>query len=97
MEMKSPRHPGVFLSEELIVPLGLNVTEAARILQVGRQALSAVLNGRAAISPEMSIRFEKAFGVSAGLLLRMQAQHALAESRKHAGRIKVRRFTGAAA
>jgi addiction module HigA family antidote len=92
MEMKNPTHPGVFLAEELIAPLGLSVTEAARALGVGRPALSALLNGRAAVSAEMAVRFEKAFGVDAGLLLRMQAQYALAEARRAAKRIKVRPY-----
>lgn len=76
IEMKHPQHPGIFLAEELIQPLGLTVTEAARILGTGRRPASALLNGRVAISGEMAIRFEKAFGVGAGLLLRMQAQYA---------------------
>jgi addiction module HigA family antidote len=92
MEMKNPTHPGVFLAEELIGPLGLTVTDAARVLGVGRPALSALLNGRAAISAEMAVRFEKAFGVDAALLLRMQAQFALAEARRSARRIKVARY-----
>ena len=97
MEMKSPVHPGPFLADELIEPLGLTVTEVARVLGIGRPALSALLNGRSAISAEMAIRFEKAFGVSAGLLLRMQAQYSLAEARKQGKSIKVRRYTTKAA
>jgi addiction module HigA family antidote len=92
MEMKNPQHPGIFLAEELIQSLALTVTEAARILGAGRQAVSALLNGRAALSAEMAVRFERAFGVSAALLLRMQAQYALAEARKLAKAIKVRRY-----
>jgi addiction module HigA family antidote len=90
--MKNPVHPGIFLAEELIAPLGLTVTGAARVLGVGRPALSALLNGRSAVSAEMAVRFEKGFGVDAALLLRMQAQHALAEARRAAGRIKVKRY-----
>lgn len=97
MEMKNPQHPGRFLAEELIEPLGLTVTEAARILGIGRQAVSALLNGRAAVSADMAVRFEKAFGVSAGLLLRMQAQHALAQARKRGRVIKVKRYAATAA
>ena len=97
MEMKHPQHPGVFLAEELIEPLGLTVTEAAKILRTGRPALSALLNGRAAVSAGMALRFEKAFGVSAGLLLRMQAQHALAEARRRSKAIKVKRYDATAA
>ena len=88
MEMKNPQHPGIFLAEELIEPLSLSVTETARALGIGRQAVSALLNGRAAISAEMAVRVETAFGVSAGLLLGMQAQYALAEARKRAKSIR---------
>ncbi|HEX9905556.1 MAG TPA: HigA family addiction module antitoxin [Propylenella sp.] len=95
MEMKNPTHPGVFLAAELIAPLGLTVTQAARALGVGRPALSALLNGRAAVSAEMAVRFEKAFGVDAALLLQMQAQYALAEARRRARRIKVPRYAAA--
>lgn len=97
MQMKNPVHPGIFLAEELVAPLGLTVTEAARVLGVGRPALSALLNGRAAVSPEMAVRFEKAFGVDAALLLSMQAQYALAEARRAAKRIKVKRYAAKAA
>jgi addiction module HigA family antidote len=97
MEMKNPVHPGIFLADELMDPLGLSVTRAARVLGIGRQALSAVLNGRAAMSAEMAVRFEKAFDVSAGLLLRMQAAYALAEARKRAKQIKVKRYVAKAA
>ena len=97
MEMKNPVHPGIFLADELIEPLGLTVTQAARALGIGRQALSAVLNGRAAMSADMAVRFEKAFGVNAGLLLRMQAAYALAEARKRTKQLKVKRYVARAA
>jgi len=97
MEMKNPVHPGIFLADELIDPLGLTVTQAARALRIGRQALSAVLNGRAAMSADMAVRFEKAFGVNAGLLLRMQAAYALAEARKRTKQLKVKRYVAKAA
>ena len=97
MEMKNPVHPGIFLADELIEPLGLAVTQAAHALRIGRQALSAVLNGRAAMSADMAVRFEKAFGVNAGLLLRMQAAYALAEARKRAKQLKVKRYVAKAA
>jgi addiction module HigA family antidote len=95
MQMKNPVHPGIFLAEELIRPLGLTVTQAAGALRVGRPALSALLNGRAAVSAEMAVRFEKAFGVDAALLLAMQAQTALAAARRGANRIKVPRYYAA--
>ncbi len=77
-------------------PAGLSVTRAAEILGVGRPALSAVLNGRASLSPEMAIRVEKAFGVSMDLLLKMQLQFDIARARRTAKSIKVQRFKPAA-
>lgn len=64
IRMKGPAHPGGFVKSEVIEPLELSVTEAARVLGVARLALSAFLNERAHLSPEMALRIEKAFGVS---------------------------------
>ena len=68
-----PTHPGVFVRTEVIEPLGLSVTKAAEILGVRRATLSDLLNGNAALSPEMALRLEKAFDVKMDFLLRMQA------------------------
>ena len=56
MPMKNPPHPGEMIREECLSPLGLTVTEAARVLGVTRQALNNLVNGRSGISPEMAIR-----------------------------------------
>ena len=64
IRMKSPSHLGGFLKTEIIEPLGLSVTAAAGVLGVTRPALSALLNERAALSSDMALRVEKAFGVS---------------------------------
>jgi antitoxin HigA-1 len=66
-------HPGVWLKTEILEPHGLNVTVAAEKLGVTRQAMSNLLNGHAGLSAEMAIRFEKAFGVRADTMMRMQA------------------------
>jgi len=71
--------------------LGLSVTEGARVLGVTRQALNNVVNGKAAISPQMAIRLAKAFGSTAETWLRMQLAYDLAAARKDEGKIKVRR------
>jgi addiction module HigA family antidote len=89
-------HPGDFLRTELVAPSGLNVTELAQHLGVTRQALSALLNGRAGLSAEMAIRFEKAFGIRADTLLRMQAAYDLSEARDHADEIRVEPLRAAA-
>jgi addiction module HigA family antidote len=69
--VKNPVHPGGFAKTEIIEPLGLSVTDAAEALGITRAALSAFLNERAALSSEMAIRMEKAFGVSMETLTRM--------------------------
>ena len=84
-------HPGPWLRTEIVEPHGLSVTVAAEKLQVSRQAMSNLLNGHARVSAEMAIRFEKAFGVRADTLLRMQATHDLAEARLHEKDIRVER------
>lgn len=65
-EMFNPPHPGLTLREDVLPALGLTVTEAAAQLGVSRVALSRVLNGRAAISPEMALRLEQWLGVEHG-------------------------------
>ena len=82
-------HPGDWLRTEIVAPHGLSVTDLARHLGVTRQAMSALLNGRAGLSAEMAIRFEKAFGIQAETLLRMQASYELAEARTREGLIDV--------
>ncbi len=65
-KMFNPSHPGLTLRDDVLPALRLNVTEAARQLDVSRVALSRVLNGRAAISPEMALRIEVWLGVERG-------------------------------
>lgn len=85
-------HPGAWLRTEIIEAHGLSVTDAATTLRVTRQAMSNLLGGHAGLSAEMAIRFEKAFGLSADTLMRMQAAHDLARVRARAGEIAVERF-----
>jgi addiction module HigA family antidote len=82
-------HPSEWLRLEAVEPAGLNVTELAHHLDVSRQAISKLLNGRQGLSAEMAIRFEKAFGLQAETLMRMQAAHKLAEARAHEDEIVV--------
>jgi addiction module HigA family antidote len=90
--MAKPSHPGHFIKMEIIEPLELTVTEAAKALEVTRPALSALLNGRASLSPEMALRIEKAFGVKMDTLLRMQTAFEIAEARSRASEIDVRPY-----
>lgn len=94
IRMKNPAHPGAFVRHEIVDPLGLSVTDAAQALGVTRAALSAFLNERANLSPEMGLRIEKAFGVSMDTLMRMQNSFDIAAARRRAGSIKVARFKG---
>ena len=82
-------HPGVWLRQEIVEASGLNVTELADHLDVARQSMSKLLNGRQGLSADMAIRFEKAFGLTADTLMRMQAAHELAEARAHEDEIDV--------
>ncbi len=92
IRMKNPAHPGGFIRSEIIEALGLSVTDASAALGVTRPALSALLNERAHLSPEMALRIEKAFGVSMDTLMRMQNSHDIAQARKREGEIKVMAF-----
>lgn len=95
IRMKNPAHPGGFVKSEIIEALGLSVTAAAQVLGVTRPALSALLNERAHLSPEMALRFEKAFGVSMDTLMRMQNSYDIAQTRKRENQIDVAPFKDA--
>lgn len=90
-------HPGEWLRTEIIEPHGLSVTASAQYMGVTRQAMSALLNGRSGLSADMAIRFEKAFGIRAETLLRMQSAHDLALARRTQDRIQVQRWKPMAA
>ncbi len=89
-------HAGDWLKTEIVEAYGLKVAHVANKLGVSRQAMSGLLNGNVGLSAEMAIRFEKAFGVRADTLLRMQASYDLARARAHEADIKVERVAVAA-
>ena len=91
MPMKNPAHPGRIVKTACLEPLGLSVTEAADVLGVTRQTLNNVIHGKSGISPQMAIRLSKAFGSTPETWLRMQLAYDLAQARKDASKIKVRR------
>ena len=97
IRMKNPPHPGGFVKTEIIEPLGLSVTSAAHALGVTRAALSAFLNERAALSPDMAIRIKKAFGISIEILMRMQNSYDIAQAHMREGDIVVARYVPDAA
>jgi antitoxin HigA-1 len=92
MPMKDPPHPGEVIRELCIEPAGLTVTAAAGVLGVSRKALSELLNGHSGVSPEMAVRLSKAFGGSIESWLTQQMQYDLAQVRKRAARIDVKRY-----
>ena len=92
MSMCDPPHPGRSIRENCLIPLGLSVTAAAEVLGVARHTLSRVLNGHAAISPEMAIRLEKAGWSSAEFWLRRQTTYDLVQARKREHQIDVVRY-----
>jgi antitoxin HigA-1 len=92
IRMKNPPHPGRFVKSEIIEPLELSVTDAARVLGITRAALSTFLNERANLSADMAIRLEKAFGVSMETLMRMQNSFDIAQAPKREREIKVARY-----
>jgi addiction module HigA family antidote len=95
--MRNPPHPGAFIRTEILGPLELTVTAAARVLGVSRPTLSSLLNGQADLSGEMALRLEKAFGVRMDTLLRMQASYDIVRTRRRAKSIRVRPYRRRAA
>jgi addiction module HigA family antidote len=94
IRIRNPAHPGGFVKSEIIEALGLSITDAAHALGVTRAALSALVNERAHLSPEMALRIEKAFGVSMDTLMRMQNSFDIAQARKREAEINVAPFVG---
>lgn len=95
MRMHNPPHPGEVLRELCLEPLGLSVTGAAEALGVSRKTLSAILNGRANISPEMAVRLSIAFGTSAESWLNQQMQYDLWIAEQNRKKLKVRKLSAA--
>ena len=87
--MFDPVHPGEILKQDVLAEAGLSVAKAAEILGVGRPVLSAVLNGRAGLTPRNGPEVRIAFGTSMDLMLKVQLQHDIAKTRKLAKGIKV--------
>ncbi len=95
MRMHNPPHPGEILKELCLEPLELSITEAARALGVSRKTLSAIVNGRAGISPEMALRLAKAFGTTPESWLNQQMQYDLWVTEHSGIDIKVQKLSAA--
>lgn len=92
---QSGGHPGPYVRAQAIEASELSVKEAATVLGITRTALSAFLNARAALSPEMALRIEKAFGLPVEHLMHMQCDYDIAQARAREGSITVSRFAPA--
>ncbi|HEC06776.1 MAG TPA: addiction module antidote protein, HigA family [Thiolapillus brandeum] len=95
MLMHNPPHPGEVLKELCIEPLGLTVTEAAKALGVSRKTLSAILNGKSGISPEMAVRLSIAFNTSSESWLNQQTQYDLWQAEQHRKELNVKQLSAA--
>ena len=93
MPMTNPPHPGLSVRHDCIEPLDLTITEAAEILDVSRQTVNNLVNGKCGVSAIMAIRLAKAFGGNAETWLRLQMAYDLAQARKHEGDIDVKPVT----
>lgn len=91
MRMHNPPHPGEILRELWLTPLGLSITAAAETLHVSRKTLSEIVNGRAAVTADMALRLEAAFGKSAQSWLGHQAAFDLWRAEPAASRYGIAR------
>ena len=73
--MHSPAHPGEILREMYLGPMKVSITEAAQALGVSRKHISAIVNGRSPVSPDMAMRLAAAFATEAAFWVNLQAQH----------------------
>ncbi len=92
MRMHNPPHPGEIIKSLCLEPLKVTVTDAAKALGVSRKTLSAILNGRAGISPEMAVRLSIAFGTSAESWLNQQLQYDLWHAEQGRKQLRVMRL-----
>jgi len=95
MLMHNPPHPGEIIKEFCLEPLGISVTDAAEGLGVSRKTLSAIINGRAGVSPEMAVRLSIAFDTSAESWLYQQSQFDLWLAEQNRESLHVRRLSAA--
>ena len=90
--MKNPPHPGLSVRLNCLEPLGLSVSNGAKILGVSRATLSRLINERSGLSPEMAIRLSKAFGTTPEIWIRMQASYDIAKAKGREDEIDVARY-----
>ncbi len=74
---RPPTHPGEFIKYDFMEPLGLSVTETAKVLKVSRKTLSMIINGRASVTSDMALRLSQAFKTTPQIWLNLQQNHDL--------------------
>ena len=92
MPMKNPPHPGKVVRVSCLEPLGLSVTEGARVLRVSRQALSNLVKCHGRVSADMAVRLAKAFGSTTETWIRLQAAYDVAQAQARENEIEVERY-----
>jgi addiction module HigA family antidote len=93
MPILNPPHPGEGLKEDVLVPLGLTVTETAKALGISRKTLSEIINGKSPITPDIAVRLERAFAnPPADMWLRLQAAYDLRRAELRLKKTAVRRL-----
>ena len=95
-EMKNPPHPGGLIRRQVIEPHGLSIARTAKVLGVGRSALTSLVKGRRPLTFEIALRIEKAFGPRMDHLMRMQYAYDFARTRSNAAAIRVGRYRSSA-
>ena len=93
MRMHNPPHPGEVIKSLCLEPLCVTVTQAAEALGVSRKTLSAILNGRAGISPEMAVRLSIAFSTTAESWMNQQTQYDLWHAEQRRKRLRVMKLS----
>jgi addiction module HigA family antidote len=93
MRMHNPPHPGEIIKSLCLEPLGVTVTQAAEALGVSRKTLSAILNGRAGVSPEMAVRLSIAFSTTAESWMNQQIQYDLWHAEQRRKRLRVMKLS----
>lgn len=87
-----PSPAGEFIRDQILEPLDLSISKAAKVIKIRRATLSNIINGKARLGTDVALRFEKAFGVSMELLLRIQTSYEVAQARKGGDQIDVQPY-----
>jgi len=91
--MHTPPHPGKVVKRTLLESTDMTVTEAAKLLGVGRVTLSKLINCHAGISPEMAVRLSIALGTSSEMWMNMQSMYDLSQAEKKRKKLKTKRLS----